>query len=178
MLNHFLPLVLAGGCLLSKENVSTIEERLMGQMRACAHILRHRKGKDSQQRILAVLTERGAMSQRDLTEVLDVRSASVSEILAKVESDGFILRSKNETDKRNVDVALTESGHVEAARIAARHGELVQEVFSCLTAGEKISLAALLEKLLSGWRGQDDTEECPGGHHHHGHHHKGGARHD
>jgi hypothetical protein len=55
-------------------------------------------------------------------------------------------------------------------------------MFSCLTAEEKTSLAALLEKLLSSWREQDDysrhdTEECPGGHHHHGHHHKGCAHH-
>jgi DNA-binding MarR family transcriptional regulator len=157
------------------------EERLMGQMRACAH-LHHRKGKDSQQRILAILTERGTMSQRDLTEVLDVRSASVSEILSKVEANGFILRSKNEADKRNIDVALTESGHAEAAQIDARQGELVQQMFSCLTEEEKTTLAALLEKLLSRWReqgdhGGHDTEERPGGHHHHGHHHKECAHH-
>jgi DNA-binding MarR family transcriptional regulator len=145
----------------------------MGQMRACAHILRHRKGKDSQQRILAVLIERGMMSHRDLTEILDVRSASVSEILSKVEANGFILRSKNEVDKRNVDVALTESGHAEAARIDACQGELVQQMFSCLTAEEKTTLAALLEKLLTGWREQGNTEECPGRHrHHHCCHHR------
>jgi DNA-binding MarR family transcriptional regulator len=157
---------------LSKENTSSIEERLMGQMRSCAHIMRHRQGKGSQQRILAILTGRGTMTQRDLTGVLDVRSASVSEILSKVESNGFILRSKNEEDKRNVDVALTKSGHAEAARIDARRGELVQQMFSCLTAEEKTALAALLEKLLTSWREQDDTDGCPGGRHHH---HKGGA---
>jgi DNA-binding MarR family transcriptional regulator len=141
----------------------------MGQMRSCAHILHHRKGKDSQQRILAILTERGAMSQRDLTEVLDIRSASVSEILSKVEVNGFILRSKNEVDKRNVNITLTESGHAEAARIDAHRREFVQQMFSCLTAEEKTSLAALLEKLLADWHDDDDHT----GHHHH----RGSARH-
>jgi DNA-binding MarR family transcriptional regulator len=149
-----------------KKDISVIEEHLMGQMRTFAHILHHRRGKDSQQRILAILTGRGTMTQRDLTGVLDVRSASVSEILSKVESDGFILRSKNEADKRNVDVVLTESGRAEAARIDARRGELVQQMFSCLTAEEKTSLAALLEKLLTSWRELDDRS-CHGHHHHH-----------
>jgi DNA-binding MarR family transcriptional regulator len=146
---------------LSKENTSSIEERLMGQMRTCAHILHHRKGKDSQRRILAILSGQGTMTQRDLTAVLDIRSASVSEILSKVESNGFILRSKNKADKRNIDITLTKSGHAEAARINAHRREFAQQMFSCLTAEEKTSLAVLLEKLLTGWRGPYD------GHHHH-----------
>jgi DNA-binding MarR family transcriptional regulator len=162
--------------LLPRENTSAIEERLMGQMRTCAHILHHRKGKDSQQRILGIL-RRGTMTQRDLTGVLDVRSASASEILSKVESNGFILRSKNEADKRNVDITLTKSGYAEAARIDAHRKELVQQMFACLTAEEKTTLAGLLEKLLTSWREHDDREECPGGPHHrpHPHHHKGDA---
>jgi DNA-binding MarR family transcriptional regulator len=163
----------------------------MEQMRTCAHILRHRNGKNSQQHILAILGERGAMTQRDLMEVLDVRSASVSEILSKVESDGLIRRSKNETDKRSVDVTLTKSGHAEAARIDAHRADHAEEMFSCLTAEEKALLSALLEKLLAGWRthggehknpltqGMVEGEPWPGEHthdHHHHHHYHHGER--
>jgi DNA-binding MarR family transcriptional regulator len=158
------------------------EERLMDQIRACAHTLRHRK--QGQQRILTILREHGGMTQQKLREVLDVRSASVSEILAKVEADGFVLRSHQEADKRSMDVTLTEAGHAEAARIEARRGDYGRELFSCLAAEEKALLSSLLEKLLVHWRTQGfepSTEASPLGegehdrHHHHGH--RGSARH-
>ena len=59
-----------------------IEEKLQGQLRACGHILHYNMGqKVGQARILTVLLERGIITQRELQDILEVRSGSLSEIL-------------------------------------------------------------------------------------------------
>lgn len=59
-----------------------IEEKLQGQLRACGHFLHYNMGqKVGQARILTVLLERGIITQRELQDILEVRSGSLSEIL-------------------------------------------------------------------------------------------------
>ena len=59
-----------------------IEEKLQGQLHACGHILHYNMGqKVGQARILTVLLERGIITQRELQDILEVRSGSLSEIL-------------------------------------------------------------------------------------------------
>jgi len=50
--------------------------------------------------VLAIVRERGGMSQRELLDLLDVRSASLSEVLAKLERNGLIARRRDDADRR------------------------------------------------------------------------------
>ena len=53
-------------------------------MRRCGHCLVHRVGAPgSRERMLRLLAERGDMSQSDFVYLLELRSASVSELLGK-----------------------------------------------------------------------------------------------
>ena len=73
------------------------------------------EGKGSQKRILIVLEDiGGCVTQQQLTELLGIRPGSVSEVIAKLESMGYISRTPNKTDRRTVDIALTESGKIAA----------------------------------------------------------------
>ena len=59
----------------------TGEEQLFEQFRACAHALHHPgNGKSGQLRILSILAARSPITQRQLMDILDVRSGSLSEI--------------------------------------------------------------------------------------------------
>ena len=113
--------------------------KLIIHLRDIGHMMRGLyEGRGSQQRILIVLNELGgAVTQRMLTERLQIRSGSASEVIGKLESAGYIIRTASETDRRSVEVALTEKGR-EAAEEAKRQRELRhEEMFLCFTETEK-----------------------------------------
>ena len=94
----------------------SLEDILLYQFRSCTHFFRYGMGgKTGQQRILAMLAERGIITQRELQDMLGVQSGSLSEILNKVETCGYIMRRQNERDRRQMNLELTDSG-MEAAR--------------------------------------------------------------
>lgn len=129
------------------------DEGLYARMRRCGHYLFHRsEGKFSQLRILTLIADRGGeISQRELMEILAVRSASVSEILAKVEAQGYVERRRSEADRRNMDVFLLEKGREAVRAGMLQREEMIREAFSGLTAEEKKELSLLLGKLLDDW---------------------------
>ena len=74
---------------LNREDMS-LEDILLYQFRSCTHFFRYGMGgKTGQQRILAMLAERGIITQRELQDMLGVQSGSLSEILNKVETCGY-----------------------------------------------------------------------------------------
>ena len=144
--------------------------KLIINLRDVGHMMRGLyEGRGSQQRVLIVLSEMGgAATQRMLTERLQIQSGSASEVVGKLESAGYIVRTVSEADRRNVEVALTEKGR-EAAEEAKRQREKRhEEMFLCLTETEKEELLVLLEKLSSDWERRFPSAGASLGHAHHG----------
>lgn len=156
----------------------TVDQKLYHQLRSCGHFLRFQTGgKGGQRRILNLLAERGSMTQRALMDLVDVRSGSLSEILGKIEDQGFITRQPNEQDKRNMDISLTEAGKAKAGAMRAENEALVSSLFSGLSDEEKQQLSALHERLRVSWEAQGRfAADSHHGHgpHRHGH---GGCKH-
>lgn len=128
------------------------------------------EGKTSQKRILILLLKMGSMTQRELTERLDIQPGSASEVLTKLEHAGLIRRSVSEEDRRTADISLTENGRAQAEEALRKRNERHAEMFSCLTETEKKELLALLEKVHTDWeerykdRGTAGRRgRCPGG---------------
>ncbi len=94
------------------------------------------------------------MAQRDLLEVLQIRAASLSELLSKLESRGLITREKEAGNKRNVNVGLTELGKMVIDENANAQYETAQELFSMLSLEEQKHLIEVLEKLINSWHEQ------------------------
>ena len=133
------------------ESAST-EQQLLYKLHKCIHYLhQNTPGRAGQGRILMMLDKYGSITQRQLTELAGVRSASLSEILSKLEHRGLIERSKNADDKRNIDVKLTDAGKnaVTASRESRLENE--KELFSCLTEDEIDNLSETLDKLINHW---------------------------
>ena len=136
-----------------EEYLSTaVDEKLLWNLADIGHVIYHlSEGRSSQKKILILLSKNGKITQRELTERLRVQSASSSEILMKMERAGWIARTPGETDRRTMDVVLTERGMEEAAA-AKEHIEAAhREMFSCLTDAEKESFLTVLEKLNAEW---------------------------
>ncbi len=121
-------------------------------MRRCGYILHHRYPLGmSQNRILLILKNEGAMKQRDLMERMHIQAGSLSEIIAKVESAGYIERVRCEDDKRNFELRLTKEGRERAEVFERERDEMARELYSELNEAEKEQLFELLGRLLTKW---------------------------
>lgn len=129
-----------------------IPQKLIINLRDINHVMRSLyEGKGSQKRILIVLKEVGTITQRELTERLGIQPGSASEVLAKLEDAGNIVRVPSKSDRRTMDIALTEQGRMLAETLLAQREERHEEMFSCLSEEEKSSLLRLLEKINEDW---------------------------
>lgn len=128
-------------------------KELLSLMELCGHFLYHRRGgKRGQTRILRLLSERGTMSQRQLQDILDIKSGSLSEIVRKMESENLLLRERHPGDRRNIMIQLTEKG-IQTYKENTRHlQEEESRLFEALSSQEQQQLFYLLSKLLTDWK--------------------------
>ena len=120
-----------------------------GLLHGCARILGHRLGiLRGKMGVLEILAEAPTLSQRELQERLRVQPGSLSEMLAKMEEQGLIQRTKDEADRRAMQVSLTEAGR---AALEQREPVSDADLFAVLTQEERDTLDALLKKLLDHW---------------------------
>ena len=127
---------------------------LYARLRECGHYLYHRQGAYvGQERVLKELSENGGtMSQRELTERLQLQRASVSEILGKLELRALIEREQSRSDRRSQDISLTAEGKRAAEEIAGRQEAEYNGLFDEIAEEEQKTLYGLLGKLLEKWR--------------------------
>ena len=112
----------------------------------CSHILHRRVGiRASRQRVLKLLHEHGALTQRELRERLGIQAGSFSELAARMEKRGLIKRERDVEDKRRIVLRLTDDGE-NAAGQSEEIGD--EELFSALTAGEQEALRGILQKII------------------------------
>lgn len=151
----------AGGCD-AKGVPDGINEKLIVGLREVSHLMRLQyEGKASQKRILMILNEQGSITQRALTERLGIQPGSVSEILAKLEHAGLILRTPNTEDRRTADLCLTDAGRVLADEALEQRRARHKVMFSCLSETEKEELLGLLEKLHADWESRFCGTQIP-----------------
>lgn len=135
-------------------NTADPNDKLIFNLRDISHTMRFLyEGKGSQKRILIVLGRIGTnITQQKLTEQLGIQPGSASEVIAKLESAGYIARTPNETDRRTMDISLTDAGKAAAAEAIEQRTLRHEQMFSCLSDAEKSELLSLLEKVNADWR--------------------------
>ncbi|MCD7783281.1 MAG: MarR family transcriptional regulator [Firmicutes bacterium] len=106
--------------------------------------------------IITMLSKRDGVTQKELSEMMCIRPQSLSEALTKLEDEGMIRRERSETDKREVNVFITDAGRACCEDIHRRHEAHAAEFFSALTEEEKQTLGELLTKLVESHDGCSD----------------------
>lgn len=140
-----------------------MDDKLIMNLRNISHMMRGQyEGKASQKRILIILHESDALTQKELTERLGIQPGSASEILSKLENAGLITRTPNEADRRTTDIQLTNTGMKLALEAVEQRQKRHQEMFSCLSSEERQTLLSLLEKIHTDWENR-----FAGRHNHH-----------
>lgn len=117
-----------------------------------------------QGRILSLLKMKPEISQKELTFLLNMRPQSLGELLSKLEQNGYIVRTASETDRRQVDIRLTEAGS-EAAEKGGQYTDS-DDMFACLSLQEQDTLKEYLNRIIAGLEqnmpedqfGSDDDE--------------------
>lgn len=106
------------------------------------------KGKDSQGRILKILSGHDGISQHTLQDIVGIKPGSLSEVLIKLEKTGCITRKTDSHDKRRQNVYITDEGRRVFEEIHREHEEESAHYFDALTAKDKKELLAILTKLV------------------------------
>lgn len=128
------------------------DAQLVDLFHHCAHVAVHRGNRSGgRSGTLSALLKSGPVSQRELAEIMNVRAATLSEQIARLDRAGLIERTPNEKDRRSVVVTLSEEGKKEARRCSRERAKYNEELFSVLSEGEKTELASLLERLSEYW---------------------------
>ncbi len=135
------------------EQKNALSNDVIKQLRMCGHFLYFRMGgKIGRRRILVVLEEHNELLQKDLQDILQVQSGSLSEIIIKMENDGLIEKAKSTKDNRHIVLRLTAKGLKEAIAARKEHDRQVEELMSCLTENQKEELYNLLSITLKHWK--------------------------
>ena len=137
--------------------------RLVHDLGYFGHYLHlHAGGRGGKQYVLITLVMHGGeMSQRDLLEHACISSASLSEVLAKLEAEGLVTRTKSEEDRRLLAVALTEAGREKAEEVLEYKNRFEEESFACFDEQERTQLLDYLDRLVKHWRTLEEKEEVP-----------------
>lgn len=125
-----------------------------GMYRARLPFVPHR----GQNRVLQVIADHDGLNQKELAELLEIRSASISELLNKLERANLITRERNEADKRIQHVFLSAEGREKAER-SQQQDAYAQMLFGDLTSEERNSFYATLKKLNAVFEVQELLDE-------------------
>lgn len=111
----------------------------------------------AQRKILNILKESGPLPQVALLEILDIRSASLSELIGKLERAGLVKREKNEADRRGMVISLTPRALEEMRDAYQGAGSGPEELLQCLSEAECRQLQLILHKLATSLRESGDV---------------------
>ena len=99
-------------------------------------------------------------SARELTELLDIRPSSLSEMLSRLESQGDIRRQRDEKDARISHIWLTERGRRQFQLHSQTRLPYQDALLQCLTPQETKELNRICGKLIDCLEEQRKKEEC------------------
>jgi len=88
-----------------------------------------------------------------LSSALLVSSGTMTGRLDRLEARGLVVRVPSATDRRSVEIQLTDDAREAVDRIVTEHVAREQQMLAPLTARERTTLDGLLDKLLAGLDG-------------------------
>ncbi|ANY21322.1 Multidrug resistance operon repressor [Tsuneonella dongtanensis] len=113
-------------------------------------------------RVMAVLGDAGALTQRELTAATLMDKVAVNRACKELEDRGLAARTANEKDGRSHHLELTAEGREMHARIMPLAVEIEARLFEDLSTEERDTFRSLLAR-VRGAAGDFDSEGLEGG---------------
>lgn len=98
-------------------------------------------------RVMAVLGDAGALTQRDLTAATLMDKVAVNRACRELEDRGLAARTANERDGRSHHLELTAEGREMYGRIMPLAVEMERQLFDSFSSEERQTFRRLLERL-------------------------------
>lgn len=132
------------------ETVMSIS-RSMKRSRSRRH---HHKGEHAPRprggmRVIRVLSKEGPMNAKELADKLDIRPASLTEALDRLEAKELITRTPDENDKRKTIIALSEKAIAHQQKRQESRDEYQEIVNNTLTEQEQAEFVRVGNKLAA-----------------------------
>lgn len=159
----------------------TLAEKLVHQLNYSFNLIRRERHspemrgggvRRGQGQLLNVLLQKSVASQTELSELLQIRPASLGELVYKLEHKGYVERKPNAGDKRRIDVSLTATGRAKALEISASRQQLAAELFAGLSVEEQQQFATLLDKFVVSLEAKISNDGLMASGEHDVHHHR------
>lgn len=113
----------------------------------------------TQHRALMYLSKKGnLLSQKELAEHLDITAAAVTQLLQKLEADGYIERNLGEDNRFN-EINITEEGKKVVEKTRVLFSKVDSSLFDGFTEEELDTFTLLLEKILDNIKGDTKNEK-------------------
>ena len=119
--------------------------RAVGAERACMPD----DGHVAEVTVLSVLAERGAVSQRELSDITHVNRTVIVRQVDALESKGWVRRDPNPVDRRSYALRLTTAGQAALVELSRDLDQVDAELTQCLTRDEARRLRRRLRELLA-----------------------------
>ncbi|MGN0678562.1 MAG: MarR family winged helix-turn-helix transcriptional regulator [Oscillospiraceae bacterium] len=101
----------------------------------------------SYRNIMKSLCENESLTQLELVKITNLKAPTISITLRSMERDGIVSRVKNDIDRRETHVAITDKGRKMYQKMLASI-EKIQKKMTCnLTAEETEQVSALMKKM-------------------------------
>lgn len=96
---------------------------------------------------LEMLYHKGPRAIQMISKRLLMANSSMTYTIDKLEKKGFVKRTKDQNDRRNTEIALTNLGREYIEIILPKHAETLRELYKILSEDEKEELVGLMKKL-------------------------------
>ena len=96
---------------------------------------------------LANLADRGALSVRELSAETGTRASTLTGVIDRLESRGYLTRELDATDRRSFRLPLTELGQAAAARVRAAVADIEHDALVSLSATQIAGFHAVITAL-------------------------------
>ena len=152
---------LQGGEQMKQQDPS-ISYELINELRSCGHFLHYRMGgRTGRRRVLLILSDHDTLLQRELQEILEVKSGSLSEIIISMEADGLVEKVRSSEDGRQYFLKLSPEGKKQAELSRKEYETQVEKLVSCLSEKQKSDLCRLLKIVLTHWSKLEYSDDFP-----------------
>ena len=101
--------------------------------------------------ILFALMVYGELPMKRIAEIIDRKKSTVTTLVEKMETLGYVAKKKDETDNRIFLISLTEKGHRYREEIIEISNNVLQKLYKKMPYTEREQLVQSLKAINDGW---------------------------
>ncbi len=135
--------------------IATIKRSLHGHIYHCADGSELTSGELG---LLFVVKKDGPISAQDIAARLAMTPGAVSQIVDKLLDGGYVVRTPRETDRRVLNLTLSERGLRQVADIEHAHHMLIKQMTEAIDDTELAQLIVTLNKMIQTSQKMNETK--------------------